>query len=208
MQSEQINYEQEFKFDNATADHWCYKNAVMKDDCDKIIEFAKDKWSSGAIGGEYNPDNPNVDKIVRKSDVVWCDDNDLYKMVWSYVNDANECAKWKFQLDSCQTMQITRYQVGGHYDFHIDGNGFTREISNSDSCTNNKTRKLSMSIILNDDYEGGEFEFFSYPQNKNLIKEKTGTVIVFPSYLQHRVRPVTKGIRYSLVVWFCGEPFI
>ena len=42
----------------------------------------------------------------------------------------------------------------------------------------------------------------------NLIKEKMGTVIVFPSYMVHRVRPVTKGTRYSLVSWFCGEPFV
>ena len=39
------------------------------------------------------------------------------------------------------------------------------------------------------------------------IKEKKGTIIVFPSYLVHRVKPVVKGTRYSLVVWFCGEPF-
>ena len=54
--------------------------------------------------------------------------------------------------------------------------------------------------------EGGEFEFFD--NNTNLIKEKMGTVIVFPSYMVHRVRPVTKGTRYSLVSWFCGEPFV
>ena len=103
-------------------------------------------------------------------------------------------------------MQITRYGVGGYYDFHIDGNGFTREISNSRSATNFKTRKLSMSIVLNNDFEGGEFEFLG--SETELIKAKAGTVIVFPSYLQHRVRPVTKGVRHSLVVWFCGEPFI
>ena len=70
--------------------------------------------------------------------------------------------------------------------------------------TNGKTRKLSMTIVLNNDYEGGEFQFFNYKDQ--LIKEKKGTVIVFPSYMVHRVRPVTKGTRYSLVVWFCGEP--
>ena len=60
-----------------------------------------------------------------------------------------------------------------------------------------------MSIILNDEYEGGEFEFFA----KDTILSKRGTIIVFPSYMQHRVKPVTKGTRYSLVTWFCGEPF-
>ena len=100
-------------------------------------------------------------------------------------------------------MQITRYKKNGHYDFHFDGNGFTRsQVENK--FIKNKTRKLSMTIVLNDNYEGGEFEFFN---NKSLIKEKTGTIIVFPSYIVHKVKPVTKGTRYSLVVWFCGEPF-
>ena len=61
-----------------------------------------------------------------------------------------------------------------------------------------------MTIVLNDNYEGGEFEFFL---ETHLIKEKTGTVIVFPSYMVHRVNPITKGTRYSLVAWFVGEPF-
>ncbi len=148
----------------------------------------------------------NVVEKTRKSDVAWCEEKDVYDLVWSYVNDANENAKWKFQLDSVQPMQITRYKPGGHYDFHVDGNGVTRELISKTSFTYGKTRKLSMTIVLNEDYEGGEFEFFS--NQGQLIKEKLGTVIVFPSYIQHRVRPVTKGIRYSLVIWFCGEPFI
>ena len=48
-----------------------------------------------------------------------------------------------------------------------------------------------MTVVLNDDYEGGEFEFLG----NGTIKEKMGTVIVFPSYMQHRVLPVTKGVR-------------
>ena len=72
--------------------------------------------------------------------------------------------------------------------------------------TVNKVSKLSLTIILNDDFEGGEFEFHN---NHSPIKENgVGTAIVFPSYLVHRVRPITKGTRYSLVSWFCGEPFV
>ena len=62
-----------------------------------------------------------------------------------------------------------------------------------------------MTIILNDDYEGGEFEFFL---DDIQIKNEIGTVIVFPSYFLHRVNPVTKGTRYSLVAWFRGPKFI
>ena len=102
-------------------------------------------------------------------------------------------------------MQITKYKKNGHYEFHQDGNGFTSFDTPENKILHGKTRKLSMTIVLNEDYEGGEFEFFD---DKNLIREKIGTVIVFPSYMVHKVRPVTKGTRYSLVAWFCGEPFI
>ena len=68
-----------------------------------------------------------------------------------------------------------------------------------------------MTVLLNDDYEGGEFQFATYNQEKCTIDtakfNKTGSIIVFPSDMEHRVAPVTKGIRYSLVIWFLGPPF-
>ena len=71
-------------------------------------------------------------------------------------------------------------------------------------------RKLSMSVILNNDFEGGDFEFASYSKEKceiTPIPASTGSIIVFPSSMEHRVTPVTSGIRYSLVCWFLGPPF-
>ena len=196
--------------DNAINQCWVVDNAITKQKCDWILSLAEDKWETGKVGGPVKDATKTeewlIKEEVRKSEVVFTDDNDLYDLVWYFANTANEQALWKFQLDSCQSMQITRYGVGGYYDFHIDGNGFTREITNPRSATNFKTRKLSMSIVLNDDFEGGEFEFMG--SENDLIKARTGTIIIFPSYLQHRVRPVTKGVRHSLVVWFCGEPFI
>ena len=68
-----------------------------------------------------------------------------------------------------------------------------------------------MSILLNNNYEGGEFQFAIYNKEKCEIHtpefNKTGSVIVFPSDMEHRVTPVTKGTRYSLVIWFLGPPF-
>ena len=72
-------------------------------------------------------------------------------------------------------------------------------------------RKLSMTVLLNSNYEGGEFQFATYGKEKCEIDtpefNKTGMIIVFPSDMEHRVAPVTKGIRYSLVTWFLGPPF-
>ena len=194
---------EELELDNPTADFWYYPNAVPKETCDDIIKFAEGQWEEASVGGE-KVTTKNVIKSVRDSQVAWTNCPNLFNMAWSYVNNANEQAKWKFQLDSAQPMQITKYEDGGFYEFHKDGNGFTRDVDGKHLATYNKTRKLSMTIVLNDEYEGGEFEFMG----SGKIKEKRGTVIVFPSYMQHRVLPVTKGTRYSLVIWFCGEPFI
>jgi PKHD-type hydroxylase len=63
-----------------------------------------------------------------------------------------------------------------------------------------------MSILLNEDYEGGDFKF--YDDEEFALKEKSkGSILVFPSYMQHCVKEVTKGNRYSLVVWFLGPKF-
>ena len=72
--------------------------------------------------------------------------------------------------------------------------------------SSNKVRKLSMTIILNDEFEGGEFELLGH--QKPVEENGMGTVIIFPSYMVHRVRPITSGTRYSLVAWICGEPFV
>jgi PKHD-type hydroxylase len=63
-----------------------------------------------------------------------------------------------------------------------------------------------MSIILNSDYEGGDFEMRGLKDKVPRLEE--GSIIVFPSFLEHRVTPVTEGIRYSLVTWFVGPPYV
>ena len=72
-------------------------------------------------------------------------------------------------------------------------------------------RKISVSALLNDRYEGGELAFRYLNDQAELVEQrlacKQGDVIIFPSYLDHKVYPVTKGIRYSVVAWFGGPPF-
>ena len=103
-----------------------------------------------------------------------------------------------------QDLQLTRYVApAGHYDFHIDGNGYTRPPNN------NLVRKLSASVLLTDpkNFEGGEFEFkFGNNSTDFTVDMDKGDIILFPSYILHRIRPVTKGTRYSLVIWACGKP--
>ena len=63
-----------------------------------------------------------------------------------------------------------------------------------------------MSIILNSNFEGGDFEMRELENKVPRLEE--GSIIVFPSFMEHRVVSVTKGIRYSLVVWYLGPPFV
>lgn len=83
--------------------------------------------------------------------------------------------------------EILKYEVGNFYRQHTDS-------------FNTMPRKLSCSIALNDDYEGGEFGFFD---NTIKIKAKKGSAILFPSNFMfpHEINPVTKGTRYSIITW-------
>ena len=83
---------------------------------------------------------------------------------------------------------LLRYTKGQFYIQHVD------------NCKE-YPRELSCSIILNDDYEGGEFSFFNNTEKYKLTK---GSVIVFPSnfLFPHQILPVTEGVRYSIITWF------
>lgn len=185
---------------NANDEYWYFDREVNKETCDKIIALAED-WQPAKVHSNLNAELKN-NPYERITDVTWCNERWVYDLVWDYLDIANRNSNWNFQIDACEAMQLARYNKDGHFKFHQDGNGFTR-FDNGNKFVHGKTRKLSMSIILNDEYEGGEFEFFGQQQ----VIGKRGTIIVFPSYMMHRVKPVTKGTRYSLVTWFCGEPF-
>ena len=80
------------------------------------------------------------------------------------------------------------------------------------NCTNENiygyARKLSMTVVLNSDFEGGEFQIRGLQKDQQVPPLKEGSIIVFPSFIDHRIKPVTKGVRYSLVAWFLGPPFV
>ena len=109
-----------------------------------------------------------------------------------------------YDISGVEAIQITKYEKGDYYDFHIDGKGTHK------NTVNGKVRKISMTIQLNDDYEGGDFQVALCKGGKVILEtlEKgLGSIIVFPSILEHCVTPVTSGTRYSLVAWFIGSPF-
>ena len=176
--------------------YWIYENEIKDDVVNKILKYKNQKWDKGKFGA----DNSTNEK-TRKTDIIWCGDQWLYDFFWAYVTNANQKAKWNLDIDCAEAFQLGKYEVGGHYDFHLDNNGFD-VFDMPNDILDGKTRKLSMVLWLNEDFEGGEFQFF----NDELIKPTKGTLLFFPSWLQHKVHPVTKGTRYSFVTWFCGKP--
>jgi PKHD-type hydroxylase len=69
-----------------------------------------------------------------------------------------------------------------------------------------ETRKLTVLVFLNDDFEGGKF-YIQNGSNRLYPQQTKGTAITFPSFMPHGVEPVTKGIRYSVVTWMVGPYF-
>ena len=119
--------------------------------------------------------------------------------------DPNVSSCLNFNLKGVENMQLTRYDApSGHYDFHMDGNGYfsTRD--------DGLVRKLSMTCLLSDpsEFEGGVFEMTSGKTGTFNIDLEKGDIVIFPSYKLHRVSPVTKGVRHSMVAWGHGRAFV
>ena len=203
---------------------WFYfTKGLDKKTCNEIRSTAKGNWNQSTvdirkgiteeerISGSEEVDI--VDKNIRISDIVWTSEQWIYDTIWPWLQGANQRAGWKYDIRAAEPMQITRYKKGGFYTFHRDGSG--DHLSAYDAPDNKLkhgyVRKLSMTVLLNDNYEGGEFQFVICNQEKCEIytpeSNKKGSIIVFPSDMEHRVAPVTSGVRYSLVVWFLGPPF-
>ena len=181
-----------------------WDNVIPHQTCQDIINLGEGEWNQAQIGGENDSENLND---IRKSDIVWINEQWVYDLIFPYMMDANEQGGWKYDIKAAESCQITRYTKDGFYNWHNDGIGSHNETYNEpdNEFLHGNARKLSMSIILNSNYEGGDLEIKGL--DNKLSKLKEGSIIVFPSFLEHRVAPVTKGTRYSLVAWFVGPAF-
>ena len=165
--------------------------------CDKLILDAKPNFQPATIHNTAEP-IPYVSSSVRNNQVCWGTEQWVYDYIWPKMMQATEDIGWNYQLASAESYQIAKSEVGEFHDWHQDGLGQITYDSETD-----RTRKLSLSLLLNDDYEGGELEVFPNAP----MKRPKGTMIFFPSFQCHQVHPVTKGTRYSLVMWFSGKPW-
>jgi PKHD-type hydroxylase len=202
--------------------YWYFTKALSNKFCNKLINYASSKRENIAIiGGDSHKEdllkNKNYLKNLKKqrnSNVVWLDDQWIYDEIHPYIHLANKNSNWNFQWDYSESFQFTKYKINQFYDWHCDS-WETPYNKPGNLNFHNKIRKLSVVCMLSDpkDYTGGKLQFqFRNEKNPNLTIEcleilPKGSIIVFPSFIWHRVTPVTKGTRYSLVTWNLGYPF-
>ena len=140
------------------------------------------------------------DAAVRVTQVAWlapgAETQGLYNKLAGLVQTLNS-RNYRFDITGLETLQYTVYHGGGHYDWHIDY-----------GPDNQRPRKLSLSLQLSaaEDYEGCDLQFQTGPTGGSAPRRR-GALIAFPSFVLHRVTPITKGVRKSLVIWAYGPEF-
>lgn len=178
--------------------YW-YKDGFSKEELDKIYKEVAEipLQEATTFAG-------NGDKSIRSSSVKWIPQNAqwdwLYKRLMDLASEAND-ALWKFDLISApELIQYTEYYAEneGHYDWHQDiGPGVGSH------------RKVSITVQLSDseEYDGGDLQLWYGGDSIVNSPRGAGVVVVFPSYLMHRVSKVSKGTRRSFVLWVGGEHY-
>lgn len=178
--------------------YYWYKEELKKHEIDKIkLDIESLPSQKAEIAGGTND-------TIRSSVIKWIPKNQewewLYNRMTRLATIAND-VMWNLDINSIvDQIQYTEYYdtENGHYDWHIDvGN---KELS---------YRKISIAIQISDpsEYEGGLFQIWLGGNSVQTCEKSIGTAVVFPSFYMHRVTPVTKGVRKSLVLWVGGTPY-
>ena len=170
--------------------------------CNLIIQAGhKQEPEQAKVGGG---EQGQYDTKKRVTTISWIPFDKLPQMYKTIEKQLSIVNLNHFMFDTVnitEPAQFTEYPKGGFYDWHMDLNAFGQN-------GENPIRKISMTCLLSDpsEFKGGELLFSEMRDNKPLPL-KQGQAIFFASFLRHKVAPVTKGIRRSLVMWFGGTPF-
>src|SRR6056300_488825 len=129
--------------------YYYFKSAIPTRICDNIIKHALSKSEQLRLIGSYDSKKVSKDDIrdikrKRNSNIVWLNDNWIYREIHPYVSEANKKAGWNFQWDYSESMQFTKYKFGQHYDWHFD------QFEKPKDSDNGRIRKLSVTCQLTD----------------------------------------------------------
>ena len=206
---------------NLKYQYWYFNGVLPNRFCDLVLKTGLGRERhKGYIGNmsdradRLTEDELNQLNKKRHSSISWLNYQWIFRMIHPFVAKANKNAGWNYEWDWTEQAQFTEYKPGQFYGWHQDCNA---EPYKDDKSINyqDKLRKLSCSILLNhpEEYEGGELEFNlrnNVEDDQVLVAnqaQKKGSIIVFPSFCWHQVKPVTRGVRYSLVTWHLGKPW-
>ena len=167
--------------------------------CQMIIDAGRSEPRRDAEVG--NDSGPTYDTETRTSHISWIPFSkmpEMYKDIKKIMKQTNGNHFGFEGMQITENAQYTEYPEGGFYDWHID---------NDIECSKEPpVRKISMTCLLSpeNEFEGGDLELITEGKT---IKIKQGQAIFFASFIRHRVKPVIRGNRKSLVMWFGGPPF-
>ena len=186
-------------------DDTCYwENFLTDDDINYIL--SRSEWHDNKEAQVYSGDEGVLNKERRRTNISWMELDPDNQHIWEKMSNAIWSANQKFfhfDLTGCyEPAQLGIYSSTdhSHYDWHTDA---------PLSMSSSPPRKLSMSLLLSDpkEFEGGELQILSQTNDIHSVEQKKGRAWFFPSWTLHRVTPVTKGIRRSLVLWVGGPAF-
>ena len=171
------------------------------DQCRQVIECGQRQKPQAAQVGMGRKPGGGLDTKKRVTTISWIPFKEMPEMYTDLNKFIQQCNKNHFgfeDIEITENAQFTEYPEGGFYEWHMD-----TDVSMEHEPP---VRKISMTLLLSPEnqFEGGDLELMTKGKRAPL---KQGHAIVFASFLQHRVKPVTRGIRQSLVVWFGGTPF-
>ena len=183
-----------------------------KEQCEHIIRVGQSMEQKKAEvgidtvdkeGKKLKPEKGIIDPKKRITTISWLpfgnpDTIPMYQKIEGWVRNINSNHFGFDGIRVTENAQYTEYPEGAFYDWHTDS-----EVNMSKMPP---VRKISMTLLLSDekDFEGGDLELID---DKSRPKMKQGHALFFASFIRHRVTPVTKGNRKSLVMWFGGPPF-
>jgi len=172
-----------------------YPQVFSPAECEQLIALQGLTKKSGLAG------KPEPLDSVRKSTSTYLPLDDstrwIHERIYPLVQFLNE-NYYHFKIELLSPAQVIAYPVGGFYDWHVD-------LGYDDLSA----RKLSVVAFLTprSDYQGGQLKLVSGLRMEEDINQEQGTVVFFPSYMLHKVEPVTAGLRHTLVMWAYGPSF-
>ena len=173
---------------------------LTPEQCRMVIDCGRSQPPQKAQVGLDTPEG-GVDTKKRVTTISWIPFQalpQLYDTLDTFIQKSNLNHFGFDDIRITEQAQFTEYPEGGFYDWHMD--------TNVVGLHEPPVRKISMTLLLNheSEFEGGDLELLSPGRFKPM---KQGHALCFASFLNHRVNPVRRGVRQSLVVWFGGKPF-